>query len=279
MNLSGWDRAVAAMLVLSSATYGVGVARLWAHAGRGHGIRWHHLLAFFLGVTSLVVALLSPLDTLADVLFSAHMGQHELLMLVAAPLLMMGKPWLAASWALPARWRRASWSAVRRPAPQGAWRVVSAPVVILVAHALALWVWHVPFLFQSALRHEGVHAFQHGCFFVTAAIFWWALAAGRYGRAGYGAAVVFVFLTGLHSGILGALITFAGQLWYPLHAARTRAAGVDPLADQQVAGLIMWIPAGVVLMVLGLAFLAAWLGESERRARRAQAAPPAFTQQ
>jgi len=84
--------------------------------------------------------------------------------------------------------------------------------------------------------------------------------------------VLFVFITAMHSGILGALITFGRGLWYPIYEARTRAAGGDPLQDQQLAGLLMWIPAGVILMVLGLALLAAWLGESERRARRADAA-------
>jgi putative membrane protein len=81
--------------------------------------------------------------------------------------------------------------------------------------------------------------------------------------------VIFVFITAMHSGILGALITFAGRLWYPLYYARPRAAGVGPLEDQQLARLLMWIPAGVILVVLGLALLAAWLGESERRARAA----------
>jgi putative membrane protein len=84
--------------------------------------------------------------------------------------------------------------------------------------------------------------------------------------------VLFVFITALHSGILGALITFAGQLWYPIYEARARAAGVDPLRDQQLAGLLMWIPAGVLLMVVGLALFAAWLGEAERRARAGDAA-------
>ena len=117
-----------------------------------------------------------------------------------------------------------------------------------------------------------MHAFQHLCFFVTATLFWWALVQGRYGRAGYGAGVLFVFMTAMHSGVLGALLTFAGKLWYPIYDSRARAAGFDPLQDQQLAGLLMWIPAGVILTVLGIALLAAWLGESERRARTADAA-------
>src|SRR5439155_255416 len=187
--------------------------------------------------------------------------------LVAAPLLVMGKPWLTAAWALPERRRARLLAITRQHSVRGPFRALTGPLTILILHALALWIWHVPGLFEHALRNENVHAFQHFCFFATAALFWWTLVNGRYGRAGYGAAVVFVFLTGLHSGVLGALITVAGRLWYPLHGARTAAAGVDPLRDQQLAGLLMWIPAGVLLMVLGLALLAAWLGEAERRGR------------
>jgi putative membrane protein len=266
------ELAVALLLAAIAAIYLVGLARLWRHAGTAHGVRKSNVLAFTAGLGALVIALLSPLDALSDVLFSAHMGQHEILMLVAAPLVVMGKPWLTAAWALPARLRPRALSLTQAPAVRRPFRAVTGPITILTLHALALWIWHVPGLFEGALHHEAVHTFQHACFFVTAALFWWALLHGRYGRGGYGAGVLFVFITGMHSGILGALITFAGRLWYPIYDARARAAGHDPLADQQLAGLIMWIPAGVILMVLGLALLAAWLGEAERRARAAGAA-------
>lgn len=267
-----WDVAIGAVLTASLLLYFGGLRRLWAAAGPGHGIRPVNVAAFVAGIASLVVALLSPLDALSDVLFSAHMGQHEILMLVAAPLLTMGKPWVTATWALPLRWRQQLLSRLLRvPATRGAWRLATGPVIVLGLHALALWIWHVPRLFEGALMNETVHAFQHLCFFLTAVLFWWTLMRGRYGRAGYGAAVLFVFITSLHSGILGALLTLAGRLWYPIYEARTRAAGVDPLQDQQVAGLLMWIPAGVVFLILGLGFLAAWLGEAERRTRAADA--------
>jgi len=262
-----WDVIMALALGFSVALYLVGLLRLWRHAGRGHGVRTGNVAAFAAGIATLAVALLSPLDTLSDLLFSAHMGQHELLMLVAAPLLVMGKPWLTAAWALPDRWRASLLPVGQAPALRRPFRAVTNPVAILILHAAALWIWHVPGLFQGALKNESVHAFQHACFFLTAALFWWALAQGRYGRGGYGAGLLFVFITGMHSGILGALITFGRRLWYPIYDGRARLAGLDPLRDQQLAGLLMWIPAGVVLLVLGLAMMAAWLGEAERRAR------------
>ena len=262
-----WDRAMALVLATSATLYTVGLVRLWRRAGRARGIRPLNVAAFAAALGALVIALLSPLDRLSDALFSAHMGQHEILMLVAAPLVVMGKPWLTTPWALPARHRARVLALAQAPALRRPFRAVTGPATILVLHALALWIWHVPRLFEGAMHSEGVHAVQHFCFFATAALFWWALVYGRYGRTGYGAGVLFVFITALHSGLLGAMITFAGRLWYPLYDARSRAAGHDPLADQTLAGLLMWIPAGVILTVLGLALLAAWLGEAERRAR------------
>ncbi|HUP49709.1 MAG TPA: cytochrome c oxidase assembly protein, partial [Thermoanaerobaculia bacterium] len=88
---------------------------------------------------------------------------------------------------------------------------------------------------------------------------------GRYGRLGYGMAVLFVFGTALYSGALGALITLAPRLWYPIYGSRTAALDIDPMTDQQLAGLIMWIPAGTILIIVALALFAAWLGAMERR--------------
>src|SRR4051794_16677695 len=89
----GWDAAIAVLLTISATVYLTGLGRLWRSAGRARGVGWTNAVAFGCGIGALVIALLSPLDALSDVLFSAHMGQHELLMLVAAPLLVMGKPW------------------------------------------------------------------------------------------------------------------------------------------------------------------------------------------
>jgi putative membrane protein len=134
-----------------------------------------------------------------------------------------------------------------------------------VLHAIALWVWHVPSLFELALASEGVHTIQHLCFLVTAALFWWGMVHGRYGGAGYGIAVLYVFVTSVHSSVLGALMTVSERLWYPSYAGSATEWRLDALVDQQLAGLIMWVPSGVIFIVGGLALLSAWLGESARR--------------
>ena len=219
--------------------------------------------AFLSGWMVLVFALLSPIATLSEVLFSVHMTQHELLMLVAAPLISLGRPLVPMLWALPAGWRHRLKGGGGLPS---LWARLTSPAVVFLLHAIALWVWHLPPLYQAAVLDDRVHALQHIMFTGTACLFWWGLLRGRYGRLGYGAAVFYVFATAMHSGGLGALITFATAPIYPLYVHRA-GHGVDPLVDQQLAGLIMWIPAGVVLTIFGLALLSAWLGESERRAK------------
>ena len=257
--VEGWkpDLIVAIPLAVSFVLYGVGATRI--------KVPRLELAAFLTGWVVLVISLLSPIATISEALFSAHMTQHELLMLVAAPLITLGRPLVPMMWALPARWRR------RLKGGAGlspAWSRLTSPAVVFVMHAAALWVWHVPALYQAAVLDDRIHAAQHLMFTGTACLFWWGLTRGRYGRLGYGAAVFYVFATAMHSGGLGALITFATAPLYPLYVQRA-GPGVDPLVDQQMAGLIMWIPAGVVLMIFGLALLSAWLGEAERRGKLA----------
>jgi putative membrane protein len=197
------------------------------------------------------------------------MAQHELLMLVAAPLVAAGAPLAAFLWMLPSNARRRVAAAVHTRPVAALTAVATAPAIVWLLHAAALWIWHVPALYDAAVARESVHALQHASFFGTAALFWWGLAHGRYGRVGYGAAVVYVFATAVHSGVLGALLTFSTHVWYPTYnvpAVTAAHLGLTPLEDQQLGGLLMWIPAGLVFIAGGLYFFAAWLKESERRA-------------
>jgi putative membrane protein len=253
------------LMLVSILVYALGVRAARRHGVSSAAFPWWQQAAFAGAMISLAVALISPLDWLSDILFSAHMTQHEILMLVAAPLLVIAQPPLAFLWAVPSSRRRAAALRLRQTAVARSWRAVTAPMVVFLLHGVALWIWHVPGLFEAALHHEGIHAFQHLSFLLTAALFWWGMIHGRYGRAGYGAAVAYVFLTALHSTILGALLTVAPSAWYRSYEATAAARHLDAVADQQLAGLVMWIPSGVIFIVVGLALFAAWLGESERR--------------
>ncbi len=228
--------------------------------------------AFTLAMMTLLLALVSPLDRLSDLAFSAHMAQHELLMLLAAPLLVLARPLPTYLWALPRTARSRLAAVVRRPHVQRCFRILTAPLFALVLHGCVRWLWHMQRFFEAALQDEWIHGLQHATFFFSALLFWWGLVHGRYGRSGYGLSALFVLLTAMHTGALGALLSFGDHPWYPSYTQRARVYAIDPVADQQLAGLIMWVFAGLWLMLLGLALSLAWLGEARRRVGRGQVA-------
>jgi putative membrane protein len=264
-----FEPGVVIALALSAWLYWRGVARLWREPpgppGRRRGVQGWEVWCYAGGWVALFVALVSPLHPWGRVLFAAHMTQHEVLMLVAAPLLGLGRPVVPCLRALPVGWARALGNASKAAWWQRVWRALTNPLAAWIIHAVALWVWHVPVLFEAVLEREWVHTLQHLSFFLSALLFWWALIHGRARALGYGAAVLFLFTTALHSGLLGALITFATNVWYPGYLKTTQTWGLTPLEDQQLGGLIMWIPAGLVYVVAGLALFAGWLRESEAR--------------
>jgi putative membrane protein len=260
-----FEPAVVICLGLSAWLYLRGVRSLWRSAGSGHGIQRREAAIFAAGWIMLLLALLSPLHQLGGVLFSAHMAQHELLIAVAAPLLVLGRPLVPFVWALPMKWRRTvgDWAAV--VPVRVTWELLTLPLVAWTLHAIAIWVWHAPALFQATLNSEAVHTLQHVSFLGTALLFWWALLRGREGRLGRPAAVLYLFTTSVHTTLLGALLAFSSTLWYPLYASSTAAWGLTPLEDQQLAGLIMWVPAGLAYLIATLAITASWLKEPAPR--------------
>lgn len=202
---------VVACLLLSLVAYAVGAARLWHRAGTCRGLRPRHVGAFAGGWLTLVVALVSPLDALGSRLFSAHMVQHELLMVVAAPLLCLGQPLVAWLWALPLRWRRACGGLAAHPAWRTPWGLLTAPAAAWGLHAVVLWGWHVPAAFDAALLDDTVHTGQHISFLASALLFWWAVLQPWPQHHG---GLLYVFTTMVHTSALGALLTLSPVVWY-----------------------------------------------------------------
>ena len=240
--------------------YLYGTLRLWRHAGTGRGIRPWQTAAYAAGWLSLAGALLSPLHWFGERLFTLHMVEHEIVMAISAPLLVLARAGGAFAWALPAALRRPVWRVGRIRPLRWAWNGLTAPLVATILHGAAIWVWHVPALFDATVLHVGIHRLQHLSFFVTALLFWWALLR----RSQPGPAAVHVFITMIHTGILGALLTFAPRVLYGAQTARSNLWGLTPLEDQQLAGLVMWVPAGTVYAGAALAFLALWVRRSGR---------------
>jgi putative membrane protein len=252
---------VVAPLLLSAVLYAIGVQRLWRRAGSGRGITFSEAGRFAAGWVVICAALLSPIDTLGAELFSAHMLQHELLMVIAAPLLVLSRPLEAWTWALKPAWRKSVAGIARIDLVRAAWHACSKPMGAWCLHAVAIWVWHVPVLFEAALASEGVHIAQHSCFLGSALFFWWSV----FGRDRPGAAsLASLFTTMMHTSALGALLTLAPKPWYA-HYAQASAFGLSALEDQQLGGLLMWVPGGVAYLAAALYIVAAWLGPATRQ--------------
>jgi putative membrane protein len=253
-------------LIISALLYGIGLTRLWSGHGAGRGVRVREALCFAFGWFALFIALVSPLHPWGNVLFSAHMTQHEILMLVAAPLLVLGRPVVVTLKGMPRSWAGGLAWTMNRAAWRSARHTLEHPLLAWLIHALALWIWHVPSLFEAAVRSELVHVVQHASFFGTALLFWWSLFNARRGAHAYGAGVLYLFTTAAHNSLLGALLTFTGKVWYEPYTRSPQSWGLTPLQDQQLGGLIMWIPAGLVYVAAGLVMVVYWLRESERLA-------------
>lgn len=254
--------ALVLLIALAATLYARGHARLRARGARRTAAP---ALAFASGLAALAAALVWPLDAPAGRLFVFHMLQHELLMLVAAPLLVAYPATSVLLWGLPAPLRRTLPRLVRAACGR-AWRFLTAPLVATALHGLALWLWHVPAFFDAAARTPALHELQHVSFLATALLFWWAVLRPR-GRAAAGAAVLCAFATTVHCGLLGALVTLAPTPWYETYAAASRASGLTALEDQQLGGLLMWVPGCAVYAALGVAALGRWIAASGRAAR------------
>lgn len=184
-----------------------------------------HALGFHLVLVLCVITILGPLDTMAQTSTAAHMTQHMLLMGVIAPLWTLCRP-------LPqliAGGGRAVW-----PALKPTLRIAQRPMLAAIIHAIAIWFWHLPFFYMLAVDNPGWHTIEHLCFLGTAGLFWWAVLRSNSGNLP--SAMLALLLTLAHTGFLGAILTFSQA---PLYGESRH------IADQQLAGLIMWVPGGL----------------------------------
>lgn len=255
-------------LLVMGLLYAYGVWILWRQAGVGKGLSRWQVMSFYSGLYALLIALVSPLDTLSHTLFSGHMAQHMVLVLIAAPLLVYGAPLFSLLWALPrdervalGRWWNGALG-VRR-----FWTLLTQPPIVWCLFAVILWIWHIPSLYQAALENPLVHFLEHASLIFTAYLFWW-LVIQPLGRRqlGFGAAILFVFTASVQSTILGAFITLAPQPFYPIYELGAKAWNVSPLADQQLAGFIMRMPMALVFFFTIMALFLLMLRDTEQRA-------------
>ena len=221
---------------------------------------------FTVALVALGVALLSPLDALSNALASAHMVQHLLLLLVAAPLLALSAPSSAILRGSPLALRRASGRWRRRLGlTHGNLGVLRHPAAVWLLAVGVVWFWHAAAPYDATLDNELLHVLEHASFLATAVLFWQVVVGVRgAARIPGGLGVLLVFAMAMQSVFLSVLLTFARTPWYSGYAATTAPWGLDPLTDQRLAGVIMWIPAGGIYLVVALALLVTWIRATER---------------
>jgi putative membrane protein len=263
------DPLILLILGLLAWLYGRGLARLWAKVGPGSKLRRWQAACYFGSLTMILLALLSPLDALSEELSSVHMVQHMLLTMVAALLFVLGSPTFVLAWGLPEG--RQGWGssfftfAFRLPQEPCLYQ----PLFVWILFAGTLWAWHHPALYQAALRDPLMHDAQHLSFFVASCLFWRVcldpLGGRRLSPPG---AVPYLFTTSLHASALGVFLTLSPRVWYEDYATRTISWGLTPLEDQQLAGLIMWMPACLIYPAAAAALFGAWLTSLDGATRK-----------
>ncbi|MEX2672944.1 MAG: cytochrome c oxidase assembly protein [Phycisphaeraceae bacterium] len=261
-----WDPLILPSLTLMSVLYATGLRVMWRRAGAGHGVTRGQAAGFAVAMAALVAALISPIDGLSNEQAWVHMIQHMLIMMVAAPLFVLGAPLRVMPWALPARGRLSlgRWQhAFNRwpPRPYLLWQ----PIAMWFLYAVALWVWHVPALYEAALHHNLIHDAQHLTFFIASCLFWRVLLdpLSRL-RLNLGLGVIYLFATSLHASVLGVLLALSPAAWYAPYQATAARWPLSALEDQQVAGLIMWMPVCTIHAAVAAAMFALWMRQMQR---------------
>jgi cytochrome c oxidase assembly factor CtaG len=270
--LRSWPSApwLVAALVLTAGVY----LRGWLLLQRRDPRRWHagQLAAFVGGLAALFLALASPVEPFAVLFLQVHMLQHLLLMMVAPPLVWLGEPLFPLLRSLP-RPVRIYWVAplFRSPLLRRLFGRLTHPAWALALFVGATWLWHVPVLYELALRSDGWHYLQHACFLGTGLLFWYPVVRPYPSRPRWSAWLLLPYLLAadVQNTILSALLTFSSHLWYPYYAEVPRLGGVSALDDQAAAGVLMWVP-GSIAFLLPLFWIAIQLlygREADRRPR------------
>lgn len=275
---ASWDLEPGVLVPLAVGTllYVAGFRRLRARGARSGLVAPWRAWCFAAGMAVFLAALSSPLSHFDDVYFWVHMVQHLLLILVAAPLTLLGAPLLPILWGLPAGWRRGVSAVLVGPkAPvRSLFQALTNPFVAVTVLVAAVAIWHVPVFYDAAQGDTPLHYLEHATFVGTALLYWWGIVhpSGGRRRLGYGFAIPYLLPPLLEGILVGALLTFAGQPMYAYYADEVRPiGGLSALQDQQLAGLIMWVPSGLVYLLVLMLVLALFMRQEEQRARDQEA--------
>ncbi|PZM08923.1 cytochrome c oxidase assembly protein [Rhizobium tubonense] len=248
-----FDPWVVIPLLIAVSLYAVGFAKLWRRAHLGRLQLVQRAVLYGTAMLSLIGALISPLHSLGEHLFTFHMIEHEIVMAVAAPLIVLARPMATLLWALPRDVRQQVGDLISGRISRRIWNCITSGTIATVVHAVAIWLWHLPVLLDASVLDLTVHRLQHLSFLLTALLFWWSV----IWRSQRGVAAWHIFATMVHTSLLGALLALSPRVLYPFQTQFAADWGLTSLEDQQLAGILMWVPAGTVYAGAALALM--WL--------------------
>lgn len=257
---------VLAVLVAVASGYATALRRVWRRRGR-RVVGPYRVVCFALGLVVICAALTGPLDDAADERFSLHMVQHAMLVLVAAPLLVVGTPITVLVLALSADQRRRTTTPLLR-SRVARW-AFSAPVA-LATFVVVLWMSHLPPIYDAAAASRGPHDVEHLAYLFSAVLFWMSVFGLDLGpaRLSYPGRLLYLFLAMAAMAVLGTALAMSPHPLYGYYVAAARAGRFSALADQHTGGVIMWTAGMVTVVPVMVAVVLAWLAEDERRTVR-----------
>jgi cytochrome c oxidase assembly factor CtaG len=221
------------------------------------------VVVFISGMLLIFLALASPLDELGDeYLFSAHMLQHLVLTMIGPPMLLLGTP----GWLIEPLLRRRTVLRIGK--------ALTYPAVAFLLFNVNFWLWHAPSLYNATLSDENLHIFEHLLFLITATLYWWPVFSPveeGLPRLSLGGQILYIFLGGMPSVALGAGLTFLPPLYAPYIQQSVRAWGISPAADQQLGGLIMWVPLNIAYIVVVSVLFIRWMQQQDAKQRLMEA--------
>ncbi len=239
--------------------YGIGPLRRKYHLAPA--VKRSQVVVFLLGVLIMFLALVSPLDELGDsYLFSAHMVQHLFITIVGPPLLLLGTP----GWLLQPLLRNRTLFLCAR--------ILTFPALAFFLFNADFWLWHAPPLYDATLENQGIHILEHVTFIVFSILYWWPIFSPveELPRLSIGGQILYIFLAGMPTVALGAGLTFSPPLYAPYLAA-PRIWGISAAVDQQLGGLIMWIPGNIFYIVIISILFIRWMQKQDASQRASEA--------
>jgi cytochrome c oxidase assembly factor CtaG len=250
-----WEPSILIGTVLITGLYLYAIGPLRKRYFPEEPVKTGQTVSFLLGIFFMFLSLVSPLDELGDsYLFSAHMVQHLVLTMIGPPLLVIGTP---------------GWFIKPLVRNKIAFRIAKAltyPAVAFVLYNVDFWLWHAPPLYNATLENQNIHILEHLTFIVFGILNWWPMFSQSKDlpRLSIGGQVLYLFLSGMPSVLLGAGLTFSPPLYAPYIAA-PRVWGISAATDQQLGGLIMWVPVSISYIVVMSVLFIRWMQQQEAK--------------